>query len=123
MSNLNNFEQTQSRVALFEKLALVKSTLEIRLSEPRHSSKMQHGQIKRAANFTLRKLGHEWIVYLHVNKTDNFRIYMELEKTVKTTVGAWHKNPSRVWYEFSNYYSELGAGIATRNSLKKFTLK
>jgi len=124
MTNLNNSGVDQSIQRLFEKLEHVKPVLLKRLSKPQDSSEMSYGQLKRAARFTIRELGYEWIVNLHDLEYRNFygSVYVELEKIVKAAVQGWHKNPTRVFYDFSNYCNEIGSGIVAKKSLKKFTL-
>ena len=87
------------------------------------SAHMEHGQIKRAAKYTIKNLGHDWILSEDID--DKYiRMYLRLEvkRLVKTIVGTWHENGARVWLQFKNHCFEMAAETAARQVIKKITV-
>lgn len=108
----------------FSQICIVRGVLELRLHKrSENSESMGHGQIKRAARYTINKLGYRWV--LGEDAEEKYvRMYLKLEVKclVKSVVGAWHQNPSRVWLQFRNYCLEMSAATAAKEALKKFTI-
>jgi len=125
MNELTKNDLKQAKKIASEKVEAIKSDLERKLFKWFKSSvRMEHGQIKCAASYTVKNLGHEWILF--GDDEDKYvRMYVKLEvKTlVKSIVGQWHENPSRVWLQFRDYCLEMAAAAAAKDAIKKFTIK
>jgi len=124
MDKLNVSDLKQARVIALDKLGAIKPDLELRLNKRcDNSGSMGHGQIKRAARYTINKLGYRWILGEDIEE-NYVRMYLKLEvkSLVKSAVGAWHQNPSRVWLQFRNYCLEMAAALAAKEALKKFCI-
>jgi hypothetical protein len=124
MDKLKISDLKQAKGIALEKVSAIKPDLELRLHKrSENSESMGHGQIKRAARYTINKLGYRWVLGEDVEEK-YVRMYLKLEVRclVKCVVGAWHQNPSRVWLQFRNYCLEMAAATAAKEALKKFTI-
>jgi hypothetical protein len=124
MINPKTEELQKARTIALEKFNAVKPSLELRLQKRgSSSSRMEYGQIKRSARHTMKTLGYEWILKQDgEDKYVTMFIKRELRRVVKTVVGNWHENPSRVWLQFQNYCLEMASANAARKELKKFRI-
>ena len=125
MNELTKNDLKQAKKIASEKVEAIKSDLELKLYKWFKSSvRMEHGQIKCAATYTVKNLGYEWM--LNGDDEDKYvRMYikMELKRLVKSIVGQWHENPGRVWLQFRDYCLEMAAAAAAKDAIKKFTIQ
>lgn len=107
-----------------QKLSEISAVLEKMLGKLNQDSDyMTRGQIKRAARYTIRKLGHQWLLKEEVhNLYFRHRLTRGVKNFVKNTVGLWHKDPNRVWLQFRKHCMEIAAAHAAREMLTKFRL-
>ena len=114
----------EARNLASEQIFKIKDELEKRLTQPSQNSRqMEYGQIKRSARFTMRKLGHEWILIEDVE--DKYvRMYMrhELRRLVKMISKKWHPKPDRVWLQFREYCLETAAAIRARQEIQRLRI-
>lgn len=104
-----------------QSVAVVSQDLERRLS-PRFetSRRMEHGQISRAAQYTMKTLGYEWM--LKENGEDKYYrscVRLEMRRLVRNIVKKWHDDPNSVWLQFKNYCMEKAAAEAAKLAVKK----
>lgn len=102
-------------------VALVAKDLERRLGPWFESSKrMEHGQISSAARYTMKNLGHEWMLK-EEGEDKYFRscVRLEMRRLVKNIVKKWHGDPNSVWLQFRNYCIEKAAAEAAKLAVKK----
>lgn len=121
MSAIDKDKYTLAEEKAKQYIAGVAPDLERRLG-PRSekSQQMVHGQISRAASFTMRALGHEWMLKEDVGEK-YFRSCMRLEmrRLVKSIVKKWHGDPDSVWIQFKNYCIEKAAAEAAKVAVKR----
>ena len=104
-----------------EKIDPIKEDLEKRLTQPSENSRqMEYGQIKRSARYTMRNLGHEWILIEDVEEK-YVRMYMrhELRRLVKMISKKWHPKPDRVWLQFRDSCLEIAAAVKARQEIQR----
>lgn len=125
MNGLNKTDLKQAKKIASEKVEAIRKDLErILYKWFKNSVRMEHGQIKCAARCTVKNLGHEWM--FSCDDDDKYvRMYTkhEVKRLVKSIVGQWHQNPSRVWLQFRDYCLEMAAAAAARDAIKKYTIQ
>ena len=102
---------SEARSFASEKVDAIKNDLESRLDKRFiNSTNMGYGQIKKAARYTIKSLGHEWILREETKEPYIGRyIWFEVKALVKKSSGRWHPNPNRVWLQFRDHCSEMAA--------------
>jgi hypothetical protein len=125
MNGLNSNDLTLSRALAKEKVDALAGKLQGRLGQRFGGSvRMEWGQIKGAARYTIKNLGHNWIMQ-DDGEDKHMRMWVrfEVKRLVKSTVGKWHKNPGEVWLQFKQYCLEMAVPMVSKELLKRFTVQ
>jgi hypothetical protein len=121
MAAIEKDKYTLAKENAHQHVALVAKDLERRLGPWFESSqRMEHGQISSAARYTMKNLGHEWMLK-EEGEDKYFRSFVRLEmkRLVKNIVKKWHGDPNSVWLQFRNYCMEKAAAEAAKLAVKK----
>ena len=121
MTSIEKDKYTLAEEKAKQLVALVAIDLERRLA-PRYetSRRMEYGQISRAARYTMKTLGYEWM--LKENGEDKYYrscVRLEMRRLVRNIVKKWHDDPNSVWLQFKNYCMEKAAAEAAKLAVKK----